>query len=76
MVLNEIYKLDAWIENNGWPGWDPYDIKGKKPVIRLAALGDKYKFCAYLRELVYEFFYHYPLFTLVQCVYLNSRGIT
>lgn len=61
--LNEIYKLDAWIENNGWAGWDPYDIKGKKPVIKLAAMGDKYKFWAYLRELVYEFFYQYPLFS-------------
>lgn len=61
--LNEIYKLDAWIENNGWAGWDPYDIKGKKPVIKLAAIGDKYKFWAYLRELVYEFFYQYPLFS-------------
>ena len=62
-VLNEIKKLDAWIENNGWSGWDPYDIKGKKPVIRLAALGDKFKFCAYLRELLYEFFYQYPRFS-------------
>jgi hypothetical protein len=63
MVLNEIYKLDEWIESNGWPGWDPYDIKGKKPVIRLAAKGNENKLYAYLRELVYEFFYHYPLFS-------------
>lgn len=79
-VLNEIYKLDAWIENNGWPGWDPYDIKGGKPVIRLAAMGDKYKFCAYLRELVYEFFYQYPLFSrklfsVQKCINPKAMGL-
>lgn len=27
-------KLDAWIEQNGWAGYDPYDIKGTKLFLR------------------------------------------
>ena len=27
---NSILKLDKWISNNGWAGYDPYDIKGTK----------------------------------------------
>ena len=27
---NSILKLDKWISDNGWAGYDPYDIKGSK----------------------------------------------
>lgn len=27
-VKFSLRKLDSWIENNGWAGYDPYDIKG------------------------------------------------
>ena len=30
-----IDSLDCWIEINGWAGYDPYDIKGKKAILLL-----------------------------------------
>ena len=27
-LLAAIQRLDAWVEKNGWSGWDPYDIRG------------------------------------------------
>ncbi len=34
-VLNAILRLDNWVENNGYAGWDPYDIKGERFYVRL-----------------------------------------
>ena len=36
-VVSAIEHLDAWIAKNGWAGYDPYDIKGKR--IYMWALG-------------------------------------
>ena len=36
-VKESIRKLDAWIEGNGWAGYDPYDIKGHPWVLKFAA---------------------------------------
>ncbi|UCG02019.1 MAG: hypothetical protein JSW11_20785 [Candidatus Heimdallarchaeota archaeon] len=35
IVLNSINKLDKWIENNGWAGFDPYDIREFSFLIKL-----------------------------------------
>lgn len=29
-VEKSLHLLDNWIEQNGWAGYDPYDIKGTK----------------------------------------------
>lgn len=63
LILNSIKRLDLWIEKNGWSGWDPYDIKGKGWVIKLASDSKTSLFSKYLCELIYEFFYYFPLFS-------------
>jgi len=30
MLVKSLNKLNVWLEKNGWAGYDPYDIKGKK----------------------------------------------
>lgn len=32
--LKSINKLDQWISENGWAGYDPYDIRGTKLILR------------------------------------------
>jgi rhamnogalacturonyl hydrolase YesR len=59
--IKSLDQLLNWIERNGYAGWDPYDIKGKKWVIGLADRGRHSFFFRYLRETVYEFFYRFPL---------------
>lgn len=60
-ISEAIGKLLDWIEVNGWSGWDPYDIKAHRRVIRLAGKATGSKFHTYLRELVYELFYRFPV---------------
>ncbi len=59
-ILSSIRKLDHWIDGNGWPGWDPYDIKGKRWVIKLASKSNQSLLFKYLRETAYEKFYCFP----------------
>ena len=33
MYKKSLDNLDAWIRQNGWAGYDPYDIKGKQPFL-------------------------------------------
>ncbi len=56
-----IRNLDQWISRNGWAGWDPYDIKSKKWVLRITAKSSGNFFYRILREGVFESFYHFPL---------------
>ena len=34
-IQQSVDLLDKWIEKNGWAGYDPYDIKGKKAILLL-----------------------------------------
>lgn len=34
-ALRSIERLDTWIGNNGWAGFDPHDIKGTRPFMYL-----------------------------------------
>ena len=34
-VLESVEKLDRWITNNGWAGYDPHDVRGTKPFLFL-----------------------------------------
>ncbi len=35
-----IERLDAWLEANGWAGWDPYDVRGTRLYRALIRLGN------------------------------------
>src|SRR4026209_1763953 len=39
--------LDRWIDNNGWAGYDPFDIRGEDWYVRL--LGREDRFSYYVR---------------------------
>jgi hypothetical protein len=60
-IIEATRKLCGWIENNGWSGWDPYDVKAHRRVIRLAGKATRSIFHTYLREIVYELFYRFPV---------------
>jgi len=61
-IRDSIAKLDLWLDHTGYAGFDPYDIKGLKPILKLIHLGQKNRPFEILRELVFELFNHYPLF--------------
>ena len=46
MIESSLNKLDSWIRNNGWAGYDPYDIKGQQPFLLLY----KSKYTAFASE--------------------------
>lgn len=62
-ILKCVLKLDSWITQNGWKGYDPYDIKAVPWVLNLTEKGNNSRFWALFRELVFEFFYTFPLFS-------------
>ena len=37
-LKNETLKIDKWIDQNGWAGWDPYDIKSHKFFVNIYKL--------------------------------------
>lgn len=50
-MYNESFeKLESWIEKNGWEGYDPYDIKGKKLFLLLS----KCKYTSFIAGKVLE----------------------
>ncbi len=61
--LSSLLKLFEWIRKNGFAGYDPYDIKGNRAFIRLTNLGNRNFAAALLRELVFEIFYTFPIFS-------------
>jgi hypothetical protein len=61
--LNSVEKLDQWIEQVGWAGFDPYDIKSLNWVLKLSNLGNRNKFYEILREIIFEVFYSFPEFS-------------
>lgn len=59
-ILLSLNNLENWLENNGYAGYDPYDIKGKPQIIKLTGLGNRHKIAGILREIVFEIFYTFP----------------
>jgi hypothetical protein len=59
--LTSLMKLAEWIRKNGFTGYDPYDIKGKNAIIKLTKLGNRNLAGAVLREIIFEFFYTFPI---------------
>jgi hypothetical protein len=54
-------QLIGWIENSGHIGYDPYDIKGARCIIRLTRRGSENRVYSLIRETVFELFYTFPL---------------
>ncbi|MBI2830685.1 MAG: hypothetical protein HYX79_00310 [Chloroflexi bacterium] len=65
-VMESVRRLDRWVENNGWAGYDPYDIKGHPIVLR--ALNSKSRNFP-LRAT------RYALFTAVEKFPMTSRRV-
>jgi rhamnogalacturonyl hydrolase YesR len=77
-LQNSIIKLDNWIENNGWSGYDPYDIKSLPWVLKLSRRGNKNKYFEICREITFEYFYAFPVLTrklFGVTPQLNSKGM-
>jgi hypothetical protein len=62
-LFNSIKKLIAWIERNGYRGYDPFDIKSLPWVVTITRLGNRHFVFEIFRELIFEFFYTFPLFS-------------
>ncbi|MFQ5639514.1 MAG: hypothetical protein ACE5IR_16135 [bacterium] len=60
-IRQALNKLDSWIEQNGWAGYDPYDIKEALFVIKITELGKRNFFFTVLRESLFELFYSFPI---------------
>lgn len=61
IALRSISKLDSWLTQNGWKGYDPYDIKSIHWVLELTKKGNSSGFWALIRELLFELFYTFPV---------------
>lgn len=61
MLHNVIRDLDKWIEENGWAGYDPYDIKDIPIVRKLTDWGNKNYLFEIIREICFEFFLMFPV---------------
>jgi hypothetical protein len=59
--FTSLMKLAEWIRINGYKGYDPYDIKGNNAIIKLTKRGNNNLAVATLREIVFEFFYTFPI---------------
>ncbi|MDO9578417.1 MAG: hypothetical protein Q7J16_11075 [Candidatus Cloacimonadales bacterium] len=60
-ILNSIFKLDSWIECNGWSGYDPYDIKSLKWIRKIIELSNNNYALVVIREIIFEIFYSFPM---------------
>jgi hypothetical protein len=62
-ILQANEKLINWIENEGYSGYDPYDIKGTSLFLNLRRLDSKYSIpLKVFRRLIFSMEYKYPLF--------------
>ena len=60
-LKNSIEKLNLWIKENGWSGYDPYDIKELPWVRKITELGQKSYIMEILREGLFEIFNFSPI---------------
>ncbi|MBN1131880.1 MAG: hypothetical protein JXA39_02315 [Bacteroidales bacterium] len=51
----------AWLEKNGFSGFDPYDIKSHRMVLSLSEKSSHSKILVVIRELAFEIFYSFPV---------------
>lgn len=55
-----VNKLDIWIENNGWAGYDPYDVKENRMVRKITDWGNRFFLAEVVREGLFELFLMFP----------------
>jgi hypothetical protein len=80
-IERSIERLEAWIENNGWAGYDPYDIKGTKVFLyltRKASLSDS--FLKYPYRVLTSMEKHFPssmrkLFSVKKQINAKAMGL-
>jgi hypothetical protein len=60
-VQSSLESLKNWIRENGYAGYDPYDIKGHPLILKLTGIGNKNYAASLLREVVFELFYTFPV---------------
>ncbi len=58
--LESFKKLDKWIKESQWSGYDPYDIKSLSWVRSIARKANGNKFYEGVREMLYELFLLFP----------------
>ncbi len=60
-ALSSLHSLDNWISENGYAGYDPYDIKGNPYILTLTEKGNHSFPFTMIREIVFELFYNFPV---------------
>lgn len=61
-VWDSISRLDRWLEQNGWAGYDPYDIKGTPLFLYIQRLSPQAPlFLRGIRRAIFAFEERYPL---------------
>jgi hypothetical protein len=80
VVLTSLKSLEKWIRENGFSGYDPYDIKGHPLILRLSRSGNNNYVAMVVREIMYELFYMFPLrsrqlFRIKQAVNAKAMGL-
>lgn len=56
-------KLLSWVNQNGWKGYDPYDLKSKKWLVYLIKKSKDNFFLRVLKITTLEFIQHFPKFS-------------
>jgi len=59
-IESSINILEAWINKNGYTGFDPYDIKSLPAVRKIISLGNQSFIMEVFREIMIEFFLMFP----------------
>jgi hypothetical protein len=79
IVWQSITSLDSWLTDNGWAGYDPYDLKGTKLYVGLINQGAKASLPAKaVRKALIHLEDHYPLFSrrlLRMQKQINAKGM-
>jgi len=63
IIKTAFIQIENWLEHHGEAGYDPYDIKGHHFILKTIRLGQKNKFMEILREVIFEFFNMFPIFS-------------
>jgi len=51
-IMRSVERLDAWIQGNGWAGYDPYDVRGTRLFLRALALPKTSLVARWYRKLI------------------------
>ena len=60
-IKESVLQIEKWFENNGYEGYDPYDIKAHPLFIKIAKRATTSKFFVLIRELLYELVIMFPI---------------